>query len=116
MVVVVTSQHERIMLFAASMPRVHLSTAFGQPAARFEGTAHVLLFSRQSPDGDQISLKLCESYDYALTIAGVTPTGHGLGRHGWVTIQLDRACDDDLLYSFIDEAHELVGRTRGRVE
>ncbi len=61
-------------------------------------------------DDQQISLKLPESAEQALTLACCTPTGYGLGRANWVTISL--AAPDcppvEVLLDWVEESYRTI--------
>lgn len=96
------------MHYASQLPGVYLGFAFRYPAVRFHVSERVLLFSRPPGYGEQISLKLEGSLQEALRWPNVSPTGHGLGRSGWITVALEE-CPIRLLTLkyWVDEAHEV---------
>jgi predicted DNA-binding protein (MmcQ/YjbR family) len=57
-----------------------------------------------------MSVKLPESGDAVLKRKGVTPTGYGLGKSGWVSIRIERgsAFDADELRAWILESYRAV--------
>lgn len=63
-------------------------------------------------DGPRVAVafKLPESCGHALSFAASEPTGHGLGRAGWVTIHLDRPerPGGELLLAWLDESYRAV--------
>jgi|SoiMethySBSTD1v2_1073268.scaffolds.fasta_scaffold311103_2 predicted DNA-binding protein (MmcQ/YjbR family) len=61
-------------------------------------------------DEPGMSVKLPESAEAALTLACATPTGYGLGRSGWVSVDF-RGADcppDDVLIDWIEESYRAV--------
>ncbi|HEY8544518.1 MAG TPA: MmcQ/YjbR family DNA-binding protein [Acidimicrobiales bacterium] len=58
------------------------------------------------------SVKLPESAEVALGLPGAAPTGYGLGRAGWVSLDVTAADGDEVpvdLYSdFLDESYRAV--------
>jgi predicted DNA-binding protein (MmcQ/YjbR family) len=69
-------------------------------------------------DERSVSLKLPESCHQALTLDCCEPTGYGLGRAGWVRIQLDRPdCPGlDVLLDWLDESYRAVAPKKLIVE
>lgn len=69
-----------------------------------------------APEGAALGLgvKLRESHDEALSMPFVTPMGYGLGRHGWVSVEVGAGDDApvDLLCDWIDESYRLVATKR----
>ena len=63
-----------------------------------------------SDDGGSLGVKLPHSGAYALTLPCATPMAYGLGKHGWVTIQLaDKSRPDvALLCDWIDESYAAI--------
>ena len=63
-----------------------------------------------SDDAGSIGMKIPHSGAYALTLPCATPMAYGLGRHGWVTVQLgDKSRPDvELLRDWIDESYAAV--------
>jgi predicted DNA-binding protein (MmcQ/YjbR family) len=62
------------------------------------------------PAGPSMSVKLPFSGEVALTLDGCTPTGYGLGRAGWVSIDLTSAdCPDvDVLLDWVEESYRVI--------
>lgn len=65
---------------------------------------------RDDATGQAVSFKLPGSAHYALSLASNEPTGHGLGRAGWVTIHLDQPdCPKlEVLLDWLDESYRAV--------
>jgi predicted DNA-binding protein (MmcQ/YjbR family) len=63
-----------------------------------------------SDDAGSIGVKLPHSGVYALTLPCATPMAYGLGKHGWVTVQLgDKSRPDvELLRDWIDESYAAI--------
>ena len=63
-----------------------------------------------SDDAGSFGVKIPHSGAYALTLACSTPMAYGLGKHGWVTIQLADTSrpDVDLLCDWIDESYAAI--------
>lgn len=63
-----------------------------------------------SDDSGSLGVKIPHSGGYALTLPCATPMAYGLGKHGWVTIQLaDKSCPAvPLLCDWIDESYSAI--------
>jgi predicted DNA-binding protein (MmcQ/YjbR family) len=63
-----------------------------------------------SSDTGSLGVKIPHSGGYALTLACATPMAYGLGKHGWVTIQLaDKSRPAvGLLCDWIDESYAAI--------
>lgn len=64
------------------------------------------------PDAEvpNVTVKVPDTVDHALSLPGAQPTGYGLGRHGWVTIDVAALDPDEreVLFDFIDESYRTV--------
>jgi predicted DNA-binding protein (MmcQ/YjbR family) len=82
---------------------------WGEPVAKVGKKVFAFLGSDGAED-PHVSLKLPESCHQALTLGCCQPTGHGLGRAGWVTIGLGQ--DDcpplDVLLDWLDESYRAI--------
>ena len=86
-----TSNIARLEEIVGRLPeasRVDMEEWGGTATFRVRGKIFVLA----SPDTATISVKLSKEEAFAMvaTDPQVTPTGYGLGRHGWVTVTLGR--------------------------
>jgi predicted DNA-binding protein (MmcQ/YjbR family) len=61
-----------------------------------------------------LSVKLRESHDEALAMDFTTPTGYGLGRHGWVSAAFAPGAEVPvgMLCDWIDESYRLIAGKR----
>lgn len=61
-------------------------------------------------DAGSIGVKLPHSAAFALTLACTTPMAYGLGKHGWMTVQLGDPSrpDVELLRDWIVESYRAV--------
>jgi predicted DNA-binding protein (MmcQ/YjbR family) len=74
--------------FALQLPETDEAFPWGERALRVRGKAFV--FMRLEEGELSFSVKLPHSRAQALALSFVEPTHYGLGRHGWVTIQVPR--------------------------
>ena len=87
---------ERLEAFVARLPeavRVDIEAWGGEPTFRVRGKNFVF----SSNDATRISVKLSpeEAAAVVATEPDATPTGYGLGRHGWVSVAISEDADDD---------------------
>jgi len=85
------SNMERLEQIVARLPearRVDIEAWGGEPTFRVGGKNFVFA----SADGTRISVKLSrdEAAAVVATDPQAAPTGYGLGRHGWVSVTLER--------------------------
>ncbi len=60
-----------------------------------------------------ITVKLSSSHPLAIAQPGVSPTGYGLGRAGWVTVKLDEASlPYEALQDWVEESYRAVAPRR----
>jgi predicted DNA-binding protein (MmcQ/YjbR family) len=62
------------------------------------------------PDSTTVSVKLPESAEHALSLPCAGPTSYGLGRHGWVTVDLggQGAPATELILDWVEESYRAV--------
>jgi predicted DNA-binding protein (MmcQ/YjbR family) len=82
---------ERLEQIASRLPeaiRVDIEAWGGEPTFRVRGKNFVFT----SPDASSITVKLPteEAVAVIATDPDASPTGYGLGRHGWVSVTLSR--------------------------
>jgi predicted DNA-binding protein (MmcQ/YjbR family) len=77
---------EAICLALPEAQRVDIEAWDGEPTFRVNGKNFVF----GSPDGSGLGVKLTKEEAEAVvaTDPAVTPSGYGLGRHGWVSVTL----------------------------
>ena len=86
----------RLEAIVARLPeaqRVDIEAWGGEPTFRVNGKNFVFA----APDATGISVKLPKDEAAAVcaTDAAASPTGYGLGRHGWVSVALDPPVSDE---------------------
>jgi hypothetical protein len=79
---------EKLALGLPEAERVDIEAWGGEPTFRIRGKNFVFA----NPDGSVITVKLAKEEAAAVvaTVAGAHPTGYGLGRHGWVSVDLPK--------------------------
>ena len=90
------STFERIEKLALGLPeaqRVDIEAWGGEPTFRVRGKNFVFA----NHEGTVITVKLSKEEAEAVvaTVDGAHPTGYGLGRHGWVSIDLPKRLSRD---------------------
>lgn len=95
---------QRLEAIALALPeasRVDIEAWDGEPTFRVNGKNFVFAH----PEGLSITVKLDKEEAAAVvaTDPDVTPTGYGLGRHGWVTVAVPEDLADDDRWQLLDE-------------
>lgn len=85
--------------FALAFPETDEAFPWGERSLRVRGKAFV--FMRLEKDELSFSVKLPKSRRQALALPFVAPTHYGLGKHGWVTVRVNKS-DRNLESQFRD--------------
>jgi predicted DNA-binding protein (MmcQ/YjbR family) len=110
----------RLVAIVGRLPeaeRVDIEAWGGEPTFRVRGKNFVFT----DPEAGAVTVKLSKDEAAALvaTDAGASPTGYGLGRHGWVSIEVGSDADAarwQLLEEWVRTSYTLVApKTRARV-
>ena len=83
---------ERIVARLPEAGRVDIEAWGGEPTFRVRGKNFV--FTDQEARGLSVKLPKEEAAAVVATDPGAQPTGYGLGRHGWVSIEVGDDADD----------------------
>lgn len=111
------SQREQLRRFALTLPSAAEDFPWGEPVVKVRrdgeppawrrGLVHgntFLWHGRPEDDDPKVSVKLTESYEQAVTVAGATPMTHsGLGQWGWLTFSLS-AAPLDVVFDWVEES------------
>lgn len=100
-----------LLEFALGLPDAELDHPWGDTVVKVNAKKKIFVFlGGDDPDADHaMSVKLVESHEQALQAPGTTPTGYGLGRAGWVSIQLTAAAPPiGVLEDWIEESYRQV--------
>jgi predicted DNA-binding protein (MmcQ/YjbR family) len=91
---------------AAAYPGATEDCPWGERVAKVDGKVFVFLGPDESTE-PSVSLKLPRSAHYALSLETCRPTSHGLGKSGWVTVQLGHPSspDRELLLEWLEESY-----------
>jgi predicted DNA-binding protein (MmcQ/YjbR family) len=106
------SRYDSLRDYALSLPEAWADTPWeGDAVAKVAKKIFVFL---GSPSTARISVKLPSSQEHALSVAGATPTGYGLGRAGWVSVPISGrgAPPINLLREWIEESYRAVAPKR----
>ena len=83
---------ERIVARLPEAQRVDIEAWGGEPTFRVRGRNFV--FTDQAASGVSVKLPKDEAAALAGSDPRVTPTGYGLGRHGWVSVTIGDDADE----------------------
>ena len=102
-----TAMQDALRAFALEFPEAFEDTPWDTaPVSKVRKKIFVFFGTDDSPG---IAVKLPESAELALNAPGATPTGYGLGRHGWVSVPLGPdAPPDELLRDWVEESYRAV--------
>src|SRR4029079_6056367 len=82
---------ERIVARRREAERVDIEAWGDEPTFRVRGKNFV--FTDQAANSLTVKLPRCEAASLIATAPRATPTGYGLGRHGWVSIDVGDGAD-----------------------
>jgi predicted DNA-binding protein (MmcQ/YjbR family) len=94
-----------LLAFALSLPEAWEDRPWGDTVAKVRKKIFVFVGS------EQLTVKLDEAQEHALSIEGARPTGYGLGKAGWVTVPV-AGVPADVLRDWIEESYRLVAPKR----
>jgi predicted DNA-binding protein (MmcQ/YjbR family) len=86
----------RLEAIVARLPeaqRVDIEAWDGEPTFRVRGKNFI--FTDRTASGLSVKLPKEEAAAVVATDPGAVPTGYGLGRHGWVSVEVGDAADDE---------------------
>lgn len=95
---------------ALTYPEAHEDHPWGEHALKVRGKVFVFLSGGAQPGATHVSMKLPLSGKHALELPFCTPTGYGLGKHGWVSARFASDADIplDLVLGWMDESFRAV--------
>ncbi|HVR44694.1 MAG TPA: MmcQ/YjbR family DNA-binding protein [Thermoanaerobaculia bacterium] len=93
---------------ALTYPETRVDHPWGETAVKVREKAFLFLGKRKKKIS--FSLKLPSSREFALDFPFAEPTHYGLGRHGWVTVSIEKGDELplDVLKKWIDESFRAV--------
>lgn len=95
--------------FALDLPEAWVDEPWGDLCVKVKKKIFAFVSDSESDD-PHLTTKLPESGDHALSYPDAEPTGYGLGKHGWVTIAVERIPTEerDVLQDFVEESYRAV--------
>jgi len=100
---------QKLLRFALALPEAYEDHPWDETVAKVRKKVFVFFGGTQK----LMTVKLVESHGHALSIAGVKPTGYGLGDSGWLNIPVDApGLDHELLCDWVEESYRIVAPKR----
>jgi len=97
-----------VLAFALTLPGAWLDHPWDEDVVKV-GKKIVVFGGLPDREPPMVGMKLSASHDAALAARGVTPTGYGLGKSGWVTVELTGAHPPvDVLCDWAEESYRLL--------
>jgi predicted DNA-binding protein (MmcQ/YjbR family) len=94
---------------ALSFPQAWPDSPWGEGDEVVKVRKKIFVFLGGEQPGAGLSLKLRQAHGHAMSLPLATPTGYGLGRHGWVSLRLDpQLLPLDLLLEWVEESYRIV--------
>jgi predicted DNA-binding protein (MmcQ/YjbR family) len=100
---------DRLQEIALALPeaeRVDIEAWGGEPTFRVRGKNFV--FTNHEGSGLSVKLPKEEAEAVVATEPGAEPTGYGLGRHGWVSVELGSTPDWEQVTEWVRTSFTLV--------
>jgi predicted DNA-binding protein (MmcQ/YjbR family) len=102
--------------FALDLPEAYEDFPWGDRVAKVGKKVFAFLGSEEggAERGVGLTVKLRESHEEAIGMDFTTPSGYGLGRHGWVSCSFPPGADVpvEVLCDWIDESYRLIAAKR----
>lgn len=102
--------------YALHLPEAYEDFPWGDRVAKVGKKIFAFLGATEggAERGVGLAVKLRESHDEAIAMDFTTPSGYGLGRHGWVNCSFPPGADVpvDMLCDWIDESYRLIAAKR----
>ena len=103
--------NERLKEFALSLPGAYEDHPWGESVIKVGKKIFVFFGMPENPDQRlSLGVKLPRTGEYALDMTFVKPSGYGLGKHGWVDIELgpEDTLPEDLLLEWVEESYRAI--------
>lgn len=99
--------------YALELPEAHEDHPWGETVVKVRKKIFLFLGVADGSYPPSVGLKLVASHDQALAVPGSAPMGYGLGKAGWVTLQLESDLPPtDVLLDWVEESYRLVAPKR----
>lgn len=102
---------EQLKAHALSLPGAWEDHPWGESVVKVGKRIFVFLGTDGSAEPG-IGVKLSVSHPLALAQPGVTPSGYGLGKAGWVNVRISPDTPFEMLRDWIDESYRTVAPKR----
>ncbi|MET8862181.1 MmcQ/YjbR family DNA-binding protein [Nonomuraea sp. NPDC004580] len=107
---------EELLAFALGLPEAREDHPWGDTVVKVNKKIFVFLGSDEPTDrwAPTFTVKLLsEAHGHALSVEGAQPSGHGLGKAGWVTVPfLSELPGTDVLLDWVEESYRAVAPKR----
>jgi predicted DNA-binding protein (MmcQ/YjbR family) len=102
--------HARLVEFALSLPGAWEDHPWGEVVAKVGKKVFVFFGTGDGTHPPGMSVKLSESHEAAVGVPGVSPTGYGLGKAGWVSLSFGGAGVPGVgvLTDWVEESYRMV--------
>ena len=105
----IATLRSELLDFALSLPEAWEDHPWGESVAKVRKKVFVFFGVDDGSHAPGMTVKLPESGDHALSLPEGSPTGYGLGRAGWVTVELTSSLPPrDVLTDWIMESYRAV--------
>jgi predicted DNA-binding protein (MmcQ/YjbR family) len=94
-----------LVAFALTFPEAWEDHPWGDTVVKVRSKIFVFV------GDEQVTVKLVESHEHALSVEGAEPTGYGLGKAGWVTVPFVDV-PLDVARDWIEESYRIVAPKR----
>ena len=102
--------------FALDLPGAYEDFPWGDRVAKVGKKIFAFLGSAEggAERGVGLAVKLRDSHEEAMAMDFTTPSGYGLGRHGWINCSFPPGAEVpvELLCDWIDESYRLIAAKR----
>jgi predicted DNA-binding protein (MmcQ/YjbR family) len=98
---------KQLLAYALGLPGGYLDHPWSEDVAKVGKKVFVFFGIEESTDPG-MTVKLNASHPLALAQPGVTPTGYGLAKAGWVTVRFAHDLPVPMLREWIDESYRAV--------
>jgi len=98
---------EALRTYALTLPDAYEDHPWGESVVKVRKKIFVF-FGTDGTDEPGTGMKLTVSQPIALAQPGVTPSGYGLGKAGWVSVRISGDTPFEMLSDWVDESYRVV--------